>query len=90
MQSRERYHIEHEINVINKCHPTRTDKQYKETNKESIIRERKKDYYALMNKNKVMNDRKKYDEANKDKVNLKQNTKFVCECGGKYTRANKT
>ena len=32
---------------------------------------------------------KAYYESNKDVINEKANTKFTCECGGKYTRVNK-
>ena len=32
---------------------------------------------------------KAYRESNRDIINEKQNTKFTCECGGKYSRPNK-
>ena len=32
---------------------------------------------------------KKYRQANKEKIHARQNKKYSCECGGKYTRAHK-
>ena len=50
-------------------------KQYYEKNKDTIIKYHKK--YQLENKNKILEYRQK-----------NTNVKFVCECGGKYTKTN--
>jgi len=39
--------------------------------------------------NKKQEQWKKWYQANKQDRNKKQNEKFSCECGGKYTRAHK-
>jgi hypothetical protein len=37
----------------------------------------------------ILNEREKvYYKTNKDKILAKQNAKFICECGGSYTRGN--
>ena len=33
---------------------------------------------------------KKYREANKEKIHARQNKKYSCECGGKYTGSHKS
>ena len=45
--------------------------------------------YHEENKEKLNEQKKIYRKANKEKLNEKANEKFVCECGGKYTHANK-
>ena len=73
----------------------KTKKQYREANKNKE-KDRMKQYYEA-NKDKM----KQYREANKDKKKQYQKQyyeakkdklycKFNCDCGGKYTHANKT
>ena len=76
---RERFYIENN-DCLNKNIPGRTDKEYKQYQKEY-----KKDYY-FNNKEKINDIHKEYREANKDKAN----EKFDCECRGKYTRCGKS
>ena len=86
LMTREKYHIKNN-ECVNKCIPMRTE-------------EEKKEYHKIYNSkyyedNKVYHE--EYYENNKEKVKqqhemreeqLKQ--KFNCECGGKYTFANRT
>ena len=58
-------------------------KQYRQANKE-----RDKKYYED-NKDKIKEYFKQYRQANKDKIKEKKNQKFICPCGGKYTKQNK-
>jgi len=75
---------------INKNIAGRTDKRYREDNKEKIKQYRddnkeKIKQYRDDNKEKM----KQYREDNKEKLNQAQKEKFRCICGGKYTRCNK-
>ena len=63
-------------------------KEYYKANKEKID-EYKKEYREL-NKERANEYGKNYREANKEKIKQKQNEKHNCECGGKYTDANKS
>ena len=63
-------------------------KEYVEANKEKI-KEYKKEYDEA-NKERLKERRKEYVEANKEKIKEMMNEKFTCECGGKYTYANKS
>jgi len=94
LHARERYYIE-SIECVNKFIPTRTNKEYREDNKDKI-----KEYYEN-NKDKIKEHRKIYVENNKDKIsdNKKEyyknhkeqkNKKIECECGGKYTHQHKS
>jgi hypothetical protein len=62
---RERFYIENH-NCVNKCIPTRTYKEYKEQNKDSVNL-KKKEYYEL-NKDSINLKKKEYYEENKDKM----------------------
>ena len=68
--ARERYFIENN-ECINKIIPGRTDKEYKDDNKDKI--NEKKNLYRDANKDKI----KAYRDANNEKHN--------CECGGKFS-----
>lgn len=85
---RERYWIETLQTNLNKVIPTRTDKEYRENNKQIILEKQKE--YRENNKVKICERLKKYYEQNKDKINEKHNEKFTCECGGRYTFGNKS
>ena len=95
---RERYYIEGK-ECINKIIPGRSDKEYYADNKEQILLKRKKHYQN--NKEKILlrqrqydngrkEERKKYLEANKASIALKNKEKFECECGGKYTHSHQS
>ena len=88
LNARERWYIENN-ECVNKRIPTRTDKEYKEANKEKI-KEYNKEYIEA-NKNKI----KEYYEANKDKISKRKSEKINCECGavirkGDLSRHKKT
>jgi hypothetical protein len=46
--------------------------------------------WSKNNKEKVLETNKTYREKNKDIIKEKKNIKFMCECGGTYTNANKS
>lgn len=83
LERRERWYIENN-DCVNKIVPTRTQKEYYETNKEHISERRKKDYqenreerlkqlkeYAKKNKTKITSYHKEYREKNKEKLTQK-------------------
>jgi hypothetical protein len=63
-------------------------KEYYEENKEQIL-EYKKEYYEE-NKEQILEYKKEYYKKNKEKNFEKIKEKFTCDCGGKYTRVNKS
>ena len=103
--TREKYYIENNV-CLNKVIPGRTDKelrinnqdyhkQYYIANKDKIKKyyiankDKIKDYYDV-NKDKIIEYKKRWNDVNKDKINIKRNQKIDCECGGKYTIRNKS
>jgi len=62
LETRERYHIDFLRPTLNKIIPTRTDKEYREDNKEKIKEQGKK--YRDANKEKI----KEWRDANKEKI----------------------
>jgi hypothetical protein len=68
----------------NKDYYTEYHKEYREQNYEQIKEYREK------NKERTKEYDKEYREQNKDKINERQNKKFDCDCGGKYTYAHKS
>ncbi len=87
----ERYYIENLKATLNKNIPTRTQREYYESNRESIakyyednkevIAEKHKKYYES-NRESIAEQRKNYYENNKCKKN--------CNCGGCYNTLNKS
>lgn len=71
------------IPIITKEKVKQYYKQYRESNKDKI-KEKDKQYHET-NKDKINDKKKQYREANEDKLKAK----FDCNCGGKYTHANK-
>ena len=72
-------------NCVNKYVVGRTQKEYREANKNQIS-ERKKEYYES-NKETI----KAYYESNKDSINEKRKQKHTCPiCNGKFTTASKS
>lgn len=69
LKSRERYYIENN-DCLNKIVPGRTEKEYREDNKEKISIKNKKHYEA--NKEKISLKCKEYYEANKEKLSIKK------------------
>ena len=66
---------------------------YQEVEKHNCINKEKikdKEKFIKDNKHIITKWNKEYYEKNKESINKKQNEKFNCECGGKYTKRNKT
>jgi hypothetical protein len=59
-------------------------RQYRQVNKEKIKK------YCEDNKEKKSKQGKEWYEANKETINEKRKEKFVCECGGRYIKINKS
>jgi hypothetical protein len=101
LEKRERYWIEGNQCVNTKI-PCRTNKEYREDNKEKIIEtskvyrqdnkeklnEYRKTYYQDNNE-KIKENAKAYRLNNKEKINERHNINFECDCGGRYTHNNK-
>ena len=88
LHARERYHIELNKDIcVNKYIPTRTDKEYREANKEHLEQIGKE--YREVNKDKILAKKKEYYQANKDKILERFSQKIICQCGGRYTLTNK-
>jgi hypothetical protein len=81
LHERERWYIENKV-CVNKNIPHRTMKEYYQDNKEKIA-----EYYQD-NKEKIAERTKEYYQNNKEKITEQKNEKFVCECGGKFTKAH--
>ena len=87
------------MDCVNRKIEGRTQKEWYEDNKEKILKQAKEYYnhnkekakeYYNHNKEKLKEYQKEYNEQNKEKINKNQNQKFICSCGGKYTKQNKT
>ena len=63
------------------------NKNYYQANKQKILEQVK--IYRQNNKEKIKDREKKYYQNNKQKILEKQNEKFDCECGSRYTYSNK-
>ena len=61
-------------------------KEYYQNNKEKIAEQMKE--YRQDNKEKIAEQQKEYRQDNKEKIAEQKNEKFVCECGGKFTKAH--
>ena len=101
LHQRERYYIENN-ECINKVIPMRTEKEYREDNKEKIKKYRednkeKNKEWRETNKDKLKewfkqyreDNKEKYKEwieTNKDKIKEKYKEKITCECGSILTR----
>lgn len=75
--SRERYWLEKLHATLNKEVPGRTKLEYEQQYREN-------------NKEDIAERHKQYRERNKDKIHTKQNEKFECKCGSRYTSANRS
>ena len=76
------------VNCVNKNVAGRTQKEWRDDNKDTK-KEYNKEYYQENKeilKEKHKESREEYKKENKDKINQK----FNCECGGKYTHNHKS
>lgn len=78
-ETRERYWLEELKATLNKCIPTRTMREYRETNREQIL-EQKKEYYET-NKEQILEQKKENYEKNREQLLEQKKEKIVCECG---------
>ena len=96
---RERYWLEFFNANMNKVLPSRTDKEYRNDNKEKI-HEQKQQYYET-NKETILNKqaeyyqtnkehRAEYYQTNKEKISEYKKTKCICCCGNVYSLTNKS
>ena len=76
-----RLELKANMNMI-RCYRTAEQKKEQSNECNKKFRDLNKDYFK--------NHAKKYYENNKDKITDKANEKFDCECGGKYTKGNKS
>tara|TARA_R110001592_G_scaffold100461_2_gene285123 strand:- start:12 stop:542 length:531 start_codon:yes stop_codon:yes gene_type:complete len=74
----ERYYIEEFESSLNNDIPSRTDKQYKEDNKDKIKKQNKE--YQKKNQKNIKKQRKIYREKNKGNIN--------CNCGSTISKLN--
>jgi len=93
-ESKEREYIELLKPSLNSCIPTRTVKEWREMNKDSL-KDKKREYYEN-NKDKIKeyyeNNKEKireYREVNKETISQKLKVKFNCECGSNIRISDK-
>ena len=82
LELREAYYIrEYKKNnlCVNRNIPRRTDKEYREDNKEKMKEYQKE--YREKNKQELAEKKKEYRQENKEILAKKANEKFTCECG---------
>ena len=77
----------HKNNLVNKRIEGRTIKEYCVDNIET--KKKYDEQYRIDNSETIKQKRKEYRIDNNDKLKQKQNEKHNCDCGGKYTNANK-
>ena len=80
LEAEERRHIEMLHADLNKCMPARTYIETAEYDQR----------YRNEHKEKMQQYSKEHHESNIDKIHERRNAKSDCECGGKYTNANKS
>ena len=84
LEKREREIIENLKPTLNKVIPTRTQKEWRDDNKE-YVKERKKEYYEN-NKETIKEKVNEYCDNNKEKIAVKRKEKVKCECGRIVTK----
>jgi hypothetical protein len=84
---RERYWYEELKSTLNGDVPGRSDKEYREENKQKIA-EQKKEYYEE-NRKKILEQKKEYHGLNKQKILEKRKEKITCDCGSTFTKYTK-
>ena len=72
----------------NKEHLSEQKKQYYNNNKEKLLEKAKE--YREENKEHIASQQKKYKEENREKINQTSKIQITCECGGHYSKSNKT
>jgi hypothetical protein len=80
--ARERYYIENN-DCVNKNIPGRTDKEYRDDNKDKYKE------YREDNKDKLKAYKQQYDLLNKEKISEKGKVQIVCDCGTTHRKWDK-
>lgn len=75
------------MDCVNKCVPTRTNKEYYEQNKQEILVQRKE--YREQNKEDLLKKQKEYYEQNKEQIATKRKEVITCSCGTEHARHGK-
>jgi hypothetical protein len=101
--ARERYWKDLLNAQLNKVVPNRTDKEYREDNKEQLSIKLKKYYaenklmyaqkgkvYRNQNEEKLKERSRQYRENNKEAIQAKKSEVYICECGINYTSCHRT
>ena len=73
--------------MCKECECPKYNKYYKD-NKDKIIQRSLENYNN--NKDDKLKKMKEYQEKHKDEIKAKANEKVSCECGGRYTKRNKS
>ena len=87
LRKREGEHIKN-TECVNKLVAGRTDKEWREDNKDKI-KVKKKEYNEI-NKDKIKEQKKEYEEINKDKINERRTKICLCVCGKEYKAWSKS
>tara|TARA_R110002012_G_C11497046_1_gene596878 strand:+ start:11 stop:520 length:510 start_codon:yes stop_codon:yes gene_type:complete len=88
LRKREQYWIHTSDHVINERKAYESSEQRKEYLK-IYGEKRHKEIYEGEYKETILLKCREYRDKNKEQISKKQNEKFDCECGGKYSRVNK-
>ena len=99
LHKRERYYVESKHAALNKNIPTRTLKEYRVDNKETISQKKKE--YCDAHRESIAHYNKNYKIANVESVKLLKRkyyvsnkeallTKHICICGGSFKTMNRT
>ena len=78
MLLREKHYIKN-FDCVNKYVPTRSKAEYHQDNKEYILN--KVNLWSINNPEKVIANKKRYAEKNRDKILEEKKQKYTCECG---------
>jgi hypothetical protein len=87
LKARERHWIE-TIENVNRYIPTRTFKEYLETNRDTILQWHRDNYQR--NRDSILSVKRDYWMRNKEAITLKRQETVVCECGMELRKVNLT
>ena len=85
LETRERWWIENNV-CVNRNIPLHSRAEYYQKNKEYWQVKNKQKYEE--NRDNALKQQQEYRKKNIEIIKSKQNEKFTCDCGGKYTRSN--
>ena len=87
LRKKEGYY-QRELKCVNRNLCGRTPKEWREDNKAYTIEWFR--IYRITHKDEIKERNVNYRINNREKLHRKANEKFVCDCGGKYTRSHKS